>query len=1204
MNTIRLYLAPSGEIAYLEKDFPLYQYQYQSKLVEIYVPLSICLNGNDFVDGNNSTGTTVQLKMSATDTQGHLKTTMPFYARFIKKITTRGTDYALFSRLLPYAFTIYSGIGADAPEISVSVATIVDNIVTSIVSTQRATLEVNPSTQLLDGEPPMDASDYDELETQINNLWAKMGADTINPSLQSPEEDTNDHTASGNINTLIDDNKTNQENIGTLQEQMATAQDDIQKLYDMIGYGVNIVGEMTVQDVLPTDAQVTAKVVELTGNPPVRGQALIVRLDLTSGTDTIYLYVYDGENWAHFEMQFLNDANNGIKGLIAGNYTINGLQIADNFMVDISNGIIINIYRVDEYGNQIDFKSVADQVIAKLVGNTPVNRAIGDKNGRDITTYMPQGNGLDDGASHRYVQEYASPKALYDINYPDYADGELKHNKPTANEYNSDPISVAGAGETLIATLVKTLDADILLGDQNGLINRVWAILSATEGDKLRIKTYYVDGQGNDVELSNSLTDYLTFTTGNAVLATINSVFSGLTTPITLNAGTIIKQEIFLVRDEVTSISIRLLCNNTYDAYMTFDKIGYVRYALEQEPSSIEAGNNAVATTDLDNNLVVTGDGEMGFANGDSAPIATIIKIPMSNGVAVGDNLPVSGDKVAQAIADSISVLDISNWESPITDEQLALIMAEPKPTLLKGNKYYYYTHKNSLGGGHYNYVFNSKGVTSGEFMSLYFNSSTKEFVEGYIELAYLPDIIAEYSSSSTYRENDLVIIGGQIRRCKQDITTPEDFTSAHWQVIPNLAYQIADNTSDIDILYEDKLDKIENVTTYDQAYIKTASGHSNVRNIVKDSADANSIVQRDANGDVIVPSTPTANGGATSKDYVDTQDAKKLDKKTSGASYGLQIPNTSAYASDKTIATTDDVATKQDALSQTQLDAVNSGIDSTKVGKIATNESDIDAIEAKIPTQASSSNQLADKDFVNSSIATNTAVFRGTFNVVSDLGLTTSATQAQVATAIATKLSALGITPTNNDYVFVAFPNSAQTTIERYDRYKYNGTSWAYEFSLNNSSFTSAQWDAINSGITSALVGQIGTNQSNISSHVGNTSNPHGVTKSQVGLGHVDDTSDADKPVSTAQQTALDGKLDKQTGTTTENQLYGKYANGTQTMFSLYSAVVNNGVVRRDGNGQIKVPTTPSANDDSASKSYVDSAIANAITTALNTPV
>jgi hypothetical protein len=44
---------------------------------------------------------------------------------------------------------------------------------------------------------------------------------------------------------------------------------------------------------------------------------------------------------------------------------------------------------------------------------------------------------------------------------------------------------------------------------------------------------------------------------------------------------------------------------------------------------------------------------------------------------------------------------------------------------------------------------------------------------------------------------------------------------------------------------------------------------------------------------------------------------------------------------------------------------------------------------------------------------------------------------------------------------------------------------------------------------------------------HKADTNNPHSVNKAQVGLGSVDNTSDVDKPVSTAQQTALDGKVD-----------------------------------------------------------------------------
>jgi len=47
------------------------------------------------------------------------------------------------------------------------------------------------------------------------------------------------------------------------------------------------------------------------------------------------------------------------------------------------------------------------------------------------------------------------------------------------------------------------------------------------------------------------------------------------------------------------------------------------------------------------------------------------------------------------------------------------------------------------------------------------------------------------------------------------------------------------------------------------------------------------------------------------------------------------------------------------------------------------------------------------------------------------------------------------------------------------------------------------------------------------IGSHITNTNNPHNVTKTQVGLNNVDNTTDADKPISTATQNALNNKLE-----------------------------------------------------------------------------
>ncbi len=153
-------------------------------------------------------------------------------------------------------------------------------------------------------------------------------------------------------------------------------------------------------------------------------------------------------------------------------------------------------------------------------------------------------------------------------------------------------------------------------------------------------------------------------------------------------------------------------------------------------------------------------------------------------------------------------------------------------------------------------------------------------------------------------------------------------------------------------------------------------------------------------------------------------------------------------------------------------LDSNGNLTDSGKAASDFATASSVTTIEGKIPTQASSSNQLADKDFVNSSISTATATFKGTYNLVSDLSLTTSATTSDIASALATAVTG----EDNNDYAFVQIPtaDATPTEISHIDRYKFNGTAWGYEFSLNNSSFTAAQWAAINSGITSTIVGTI----------------------------------------------------------------------------------------------------------------------------------
>ena len=138
---------------------------------------------------------------------------------------------------------------------------------------------------------------------------------------------------------------------------------------------------------------------------------------------------------------------------------------------------------------------------------------------------------------------------------------------------------------------------------------------------------------------------------------------------------------------------------------------------------------------------------------------------------------------------------------------------------------------------------------------------------------------------------------------------------------------------------------------------------------------------------------------------------------------------------------------TEKDTAMQTELNTVKSSLNTVKAS--------VEDIQALIPNQATKDNQLADKDFVNSSISTNTANFLGTFNTLEEIEALTDVT--------------------NNDYAFWNTTDTLGSVV--FKRYKYiaDKQEWKFEYDLNNSSFTAEQWKAINSGITAELVAKIG---------------------------------------------------------------------------------------------------------------------------------
>ena len=220
----------------------------------------------------------------------------------------------------------------------------------------------------------------------------------------------------------------------------------------------------------------------------------------------------------------------------------------------------------------------------------------------------------------------------------------------------------------------------------------------------------------------------------------------------------------------------------------------------------------------------------------------------------------------------------------------------------------------------------------------------------------------------------------------------------------------------------------------------------------------------------------------ATKQDVIPDLDTIRKDATTALQPQDLS-PYRTAEEQDAIDATKQDVITDLDTIREDA--AIGAGLKT----QVETNTENIATINGKIPTQASTANQLADKNYVDNSV-NNVAAFYITKNAAGDQ----FATKAELDSATVFYSGGVVRVPTRNDYCIVA---SDETHNDARTRYNYQNGQWEFQYEVNERPFTSEEVAAIESGITSDLVNQY-------SEHVASINNPHKVNKTQVGLGNV----------------------------------------------------------------------------------------------------
>ena len=121
-----------------------------------------------------------------------------------------------------------------------------------------------------------------------------------------------------------------------------------------------------------------------------------------------------------------------------------------------------------------------------------------------------------------------------------------------------------------------------------------------------------------------------------------------------------------------------------------------------------------------------------------------------------------------------------------------------------------------------------------------------------------------------------------------------------------------------------------------------------------------------------------------------------------------------------------------------------------------------VTSINDKIPSEATCSNKLADKNYVDNSINSVTAYY-----ITKNAQGEQWATYAELAAATTFYSGWVARTPTRNDYTIVLSDENHDNATTRYI---YN-SGWEYQYTVNETALTQSQLDALNSWITAAKV-------------------------------------------------------------------------------------------------------------------------------------
>lgn len=170
MNEIKIYLKPSGSLAYLYKDFDLYEGCYRNSQLTVFVPKSLLYE--------NENGTFVNLVKTGailTAPNGSKLTTKSYYLDYERDQTIGGVEFRVYTTITPKEFCVYAGTQTVVVNVeSIDNTTPDAQTIISVTTTQTADLIVLESAYLGQDEP-IDPTELDKIKATLTEIQSEIG---------------------------------------------------------------------------------------------------------------------------------------------------------------------------------------------------------------------------------------------------------------------------------------------------------------------------------------------------------------------------------------------------------------------------------------------------------------------------------------------------------------------------------------------------------------------------------------------------------------------------------------------------------------------------------------------------------------------------------------------------------------------------------------------------------------------------------------------------------------------------------------------------------------------------------------------------------------------------------------------------------------------------------------------------------------------